>query len=164
MTQTMPPTVEPIQTSSTRVIPRRAARLSPGERLAVRGPGRDGRADGRPRLGYDSAGARVEVAAEPANGGRHLPEFALPDGDLVGSSPCGALQRRVGTDSRARQAPGPRTPRHGRVARTLAHHRAAVAKCARNRAGNVLRRPVLAGEALRLPGGGVLHLLLQRDP
>ncbi len=126
-----------------------------------RGP--DGQPDPGLRLELDPARRPRAMAREPADRGPHHADVPPADLGRLGRRADLPLQRRLSLHHR-RQAPsGARPADAGGVARNLERHRAAAVDRARRRRGHLRRRAAPDHGAQRLPGGDLLHLLLQPD-
>ena len=116
------------------------------------------------RLGGRAAGCPGDVAAEPADRGRHLPVVALPHPPVVGARARHGLQRRLPPHARAEQAPpGTGRSRQGGLDRDLGRHRPDARPGDGRWGSHVVAGPAARARPQRLPRGVLLHVLLQPD-
>ena len=104
------------------------------------------------------------LAAEPADRGQHLPRLALPDRPLLGAATTSCSTTTRTPDPRQEAPVGARPALPGGVVRDLGRDRADARRRDGHRRSDVVRGSAAAPRAPRLPGGMLLHLLVQPGP
>src|SRR5215218_10942801 len=132
----------------------------PGCRLA--GRRRDGQGRTRHRLVRDSARPYRVVAAEPAHDRQPLPRIEFPDQHHLGPGPDPDLQRRLLANLWRQASAIDGSGLQGVLVLRLAGDWRGV-RTGRRRAGRLPREQPHVPRPVRLPGGNLLHVLLQPD-